>query len=212
MFIVSEKIENYASQHTKSEPLLLKNLITETYENMALPHMLCGRLEGRFLKLLVQISKSEKALEIGTFTGYSALSIAEALPNHGNLITCEVDEKAANIAKKYFTKSPHGSKIELKMGEALETINTIEDNSLDFVFVDADKSNYPNYFVSVIDKVKVGGIMVFDNTLWSGKVLSPEKNTDRAIHKTNELINNDDRVENVILTVRDGINIVRRVR
>lgn len=208
--LVNENIENYAYEHTNIEPQLLQHLISETYEKMALPHMITGRIEGRLLKLLAQISKAVNALEIGTFTGYSALSIAEALPNHGKLITLEKDEKAAEIARKYFAKSPHGSKIELKIGPALDTIKNLQ-HELDFVFVDADKSNYPAYYKEILPLVKSGGIIIFDNSLWSGKVLKPEKNTDKAIHKVNELIVKDPRVENVLITVRDGINIIRKI-
>lgn len=209
--IVNEDIEKYCQTNTKAEPMLLQNLIKETYDTQDLPHMLTGRIEGRLLKMLVSISNAKEALEIGMFTGYSALSIAEALPNHGRLITTEILEKPASIAKKYFAKSPHGHKITVKMQKALDVISEIE-HKLDFVFVDADKSNYINYFNAVLPKLNIGGLMVFDNMLWSGKVLKPSQKRDIILHELNELIASHPDVENVFLTVRDGVNIVRKIK
>jgi caffeoyl-CoA O-methyltransferase len=173
--------------------------------------MLCGKIEGRLLKMLVQLTQARSALEIGTFTGYSALSIAEGLPSDGQLTTCDIDEECASMARAYFAKSPHGHKIKLKMGNALDTIRTLE-TTLDFVFIDADKENYVNYSHAVLPKVRSGGLIVFDNSLWSGLVLDPPKGDkeSQAIAEVNNLVALDERVESVLLCVRDGINLVRK--
>ncbi len=209
MVIVEKTIENYAFEHTASEPELLLQLQKETYEVMEWPNMITGRMEGRFLKMLVQITNAKNILEIGTFTGYSALSMAEGLPEDGKIITCEINEDSRDFAQKYFARSPFGHKIELKFGPALETLDTLK-GPFDLVFIDADKSNYPHYYEKCLPLVKSGGLIIIDNTLWSGLVLKPENNATKAIDAINKTIVNDPRVENVLLTVRDGIQLVRK--
>ena len=206
-FIVSAPIENYAEQYSNAEPPLLKELRQETYAKMAIPQMLSGPLEGAFLKLLILATSSKHVLEIGTFTGYSALMMAEAVSEDGEVVTCEIDVETAKFAQKYFDKSPYGKKIRLKVGAASEILKTLEPN-FDFIFVDADKENYPDYYEKGMGLLKPGGLMVFDNALWGGRVLHPETPDDRGIHEMNERATKDSRVLNILLTLRDGIQIV----
>lgn len=209
MELINPAIESYAHDLTQAEPELLQELAAETHARMALAQMLTGRLEGRFLKLLVQLSGAKRILEIGMFTGYSALSMAEALPDEGRLITCDIDPVAEAFARRYFARSPHGHKIELRMGPALDTIATLS-GSLDLVFLDADKENYLAYYEAVLPRLRSGGLLVIDNALWSGRVLRPEDEESRVIDALNRRIAQDERVENVLLTLRDGVNLVRK--
>ena len=209
MEIVEKTIEKYAFEHTSIEPDLLLELQKETFDTMEWPSMITGRMEGRFLKLLVQISGAKRILEIGTFTGYSALSMAEGLPEDGKIITCDINDKARDFAQKYFNKSPHGHKIEMRYGPALETLPTLK-GPFDLAFIDADKGNYPLYYEKCMELLRPGGIILIDNTLWSGLVLKPENIATKAIDAVNKLIKNDPRVESVLLTVRDGVQLVRK--
>jgi len=209
MNFIDQQVENYAYNHTRAEPELLQALAAETREKMPDSVMLTGRLEGRMLKMLVIISGAKKVLEIGMFTGYSALSMAEALPEDGNIITCEIDRRAKAMAEKYFQQSQYGHKIEIRMGPALDTINKLN-MTFDLVFIDADKENYVNYYDSVLPKVRSGGLIVVDNALWSGKVLNPQDKETQTIANLNKKIVQDERVENVLLTIRDGVNVVRK--
>lgn len=210
MEIIEKTIEKYAFDHTSIEPDLLLELQKETFEKMEWPTMITGRMEGRFLKLLVQISGAKRILEIGTFTGYSALCMAEGLPEDGKIITCDINDKARDFAQRYFDRSPHGHKIELRYGPALETLPTLK-GPFDLAFIDADKGNYPIYYEKSLELLKPGGLIVVDNTLWSGLVLKPENTATRAIDELNKKIFNDKRVESVLLTVRDGIQLVRKL-
>lgn len=209
MNFIDKSIERYCTDHTGAASPLLAELAEETLSNTVTPRMLTGPTEGQFLKMLVQLSQAQRVLEIGTFTGYSALSMAEGLPDNGQLITCEVDSLVEVIARRYFAKSPHGHKIDLRMGPALTTLSTL-DEMFDLIFIDADKENYLNYYEAVVPKLRPGGLIVVDNTLWSGKVLNPQDATDKAIAHLNQRILHDARVENVLLTVRDGINLIRK--
>lgn len=204
---IKEQIEQYAFEHTSPETELLQRLSEETYAKMSAPHMQVGRAAGRLLQLLLRISQASQVLEIGMFTGYSALMMAEALPNEGHLISCEINTQAAEIAKRYFHESPHGRKIEIRMGTALETIKTL-DNPLDMIFIDADKANYINYYEACMPLLKPGGFMVADNTLWSGEVLQPQSQSAIAITQFNDHVQADPRVDNVCLTVRDGMTLI----
>ena len=204
MNFIDKDVENFARDHTEPESDLFRRLEAETHATMASPEMLVGRIEGRFLKMLVQLSDARRLLEIGTFTGYSALMMAEGLPPEGRLITCEIDPKAVAIARRYFAESPHGHKIELRMGAALETLATVTE-PLDLVFIDADKTNYPNYYEACLPLLRAGGLLVADNVLWSGKVLAPDDDDTRAIVAFNQRVQADPRVENVCLTIRDGM-------
>ncbi|MEW6212900.1 MAG: class I SAM-dependent methyltransferase [Acidobacteriota bacterium] len=202
--LVSEKIEKYAHDHTTPESDLFLRLRDETYEKMSIPQMQVGRIEGNFLKMLARLVGARRILEIGMFTGYSALMMAEALPPDGHIITCDINPEAEEIARRYFAENPHGHKIEVRMGPALETISTLT-GPFDMVFIDADKTNYSNYYEACLPLVRAGGLIVADNVLWSGTVLNPETEDAHAIVAFNERVQADARVENVLLTVRDGM-------
>lgn len=205
--LLIEGIEEYAIEKTGAEPDLLLRLAERTHAEMKFPQMLTGRLEGRLLKLLVLLSRPQLVVELGTFTGYSALSMAEGLPPGGRVITCELSIAARNMAQAAFDESPYGDRIEIRMGHALKTLRSI-DEPIDFAFVDADKENYVGYYEELVPRTRPGGVILFDNMLWSGRVLDPKDEEDRAIDELNTLIASDDRVENVLLTVRDGVQFV----
>lgn len=209
MDIVDKDLERYAFEHTAPEPELLRKLSEETLAKMQMPQMLTGRLEGRLLKFLAQSLGAKRILEVGTFTGYSALSMAEGMPGDGKLITCEIEPAHAAMAQRYFDASPHGRKIEIRMGPALSTLESLRE-SFDLAFIDADKGNYPLYYERAIDLVRPGGLLLVDNSLWSGLVLSPRDSETIAIDALNRRILKDQRVENVMLTVRDGLQVVRK--
>ena len=207
MEFLDEKIEEYAFNHTSYEGNLLKRLEEETYEKLEIPQMTTGRIEARFLKLLARLVGAKRILEIGTFAGYSALSMAEALPEDGELITCEIDPEAIVFAKRYFDLSPHGKKIGLLEGAALDSLKSIS-GPFDMAFIDADKENYSNYYEAILPMIRYGGLIAVDNVLWSGRVLDPKDKSDKAIHQFNERVIQDKRVESVLLTVRDGLNCI----
>lgn len=204
MIPIPEAIEEYARLHTSPEDPLLEALARETREKARLPQMLTGHVEGAFLRMLVRLCGAKRVLEIGTYTGYSALSMAMGLPEDGQVVTCDVDPEVTAIARKYWAKSPHGEKITLKLGPALETLNTL-DGPFDFVFIDADKENYVQYWDAVLPAVRPGGVVAVDNVLWSGRVLEPREEIDYAMVAFNRHVQDDARVETVMLTVRDGI-------
>ena len=207
MEFLDEKIEEYAFNHTSYEGNLLKSLEEETYEKLELPQMTTGRIEARFLKLLARLVGAKRILEIGTFAGYSALSMAEALPEDGELITCEIDPEAIAFAKRYFDLSAHGKKITLLEGAALDSLKSIS-GPFDMAFIDADKENYSNYYTAILPMIRSGGLLAVDNVLWSGRVLDPKDKSDKAIHQFNEKVIQDKRVESVLLTIRDGLNCI----
>lgn len=209
MDIVDKDLEKYAFDHTSPEPELLRRLSDETYAKMQMPQMLTGRLEGRLLNLLARLSGARRVLEIGTFTGYSALSIAEGLPEDGTVVTCEIEPVHAVMAQRYFDASPHGRKIEIRMGPALATLSGLK-GPFDMAFIDADKENYPEYYEKTLELIRPGGLILVDNTLWSGMVLKPHDRESIAIDTLNQRIAKDPRVENVLLTIRDGLQVVRR--
>jgi caffeoyl-CoA O-methyltransferase len=204
---IDGKIEQYAFDHTSEEGELLRRLEEETYEKLEIPQMTTGRIEARFLKLLARLVGAQRILEIGTFGGYSALSMAEALPEGGTLVTCDEDPVAIAFAQKYFSESPHGKKIKQMEGPALESIEKLT-GTFDMAFIDADKINYSNYYEAILPMIRPGGLIAVDNVLWSGRVLDPQDESDRAIHEFNEWIVKDQRVESVLLTVRDGLNCI----
>jgi caffeoyl-CoA O-methyltransferase len=201
---IDAAVEQFARDHTEAETDLYVRLREETYRVMQWPQMQVDVIEGRFLQMLVRLSGAKSILELGMFTGYSALMMAEALPNDGHLITCEIDPKAEAIARRYIVESPHGDKITIRMGPALDTIKTLA-GPLDLVFIDADKVNYSNYYEACLPLLKSGGLVVADNVLWSGKVVDPKDADDHAIVAFNRLVQSDPRVKNVCLTVRDGM-------
>ena len=207
--LVLEEIEAYAHEHTTPESGLLRELRDVTYARMKLPQMQVGRVEGAFLRLLVRLTRAQSILEIGMFTGYSTLMMAEGLPEGGRLVTCDVDPEAEAVARAFFARSPFGRRIEIRMGPALDTLRTLP-GPFDLVFIDADKENYPAYFDALVDRVRPGGLLVFDNALWSGEILDPQDAASRAIAAVNDRVQADTRVENVLLTVRDGMLLALR--
>lgn len=208
-FLIDEAVEDYAYVSTQAEPALLQELINTTNENMGWPQKLSGRLVGRTLKMLASLTQPKQALEIGMFTGYSALSIAEGMPTDGKLICCETNPRAIEMAKQFFQRSEHGHKIEVIFGRAADTLDSL-DIELDFTFIDADKRSYLYYYEEVKKRTRPGGLIILDNMLWSGKVMQPESELDDILVETNRRIATDRDVENVFLTVRDGMNIVRK--
>lgn len=209
MKFIDEKIEKYAFDHTQNEGELLLEIKDETYASLDCPQMLTGRIEGRLLKLFAQLLGAKRILEIGTFSGYSSLSMAEALPDDGTLITCDLDDDAICFARRYFKQSPHGKKITLREGPALDTLKSLS-GPFDMAFIDADKLNYLNYYEAVMPLIRQGGLIVVDNVLWNGGVLNPIDDHEKAIHHFNEIVIRDNRVEPLMLPVRDGVYCIRK--
>jgi caffeoyl-CoA O-methyltransferase len=213
MPIVPDEIDRYAEEHTTPPLSLLADLAEETRATLPIPQMLTGVVEGRFLEMLVWTSGARRVLELGTYSGYSALSMAAALPEGGHIDTCEVEERHAEVARRYIAESPYGDRITVHLGPALETIERLE-GSFDFVFIDADKENYVNYYEAVLPRLGERGLIAADNTLWSGRVLdeSDQSEGTRAIRTFNEHVRADSRVTSVMLSVRDGVTLIRRSR
>jgi caffeoyl-CoA O-methyltransferase len=208
-FIVDEKLEEYAERHTTPPEPLLAELAEETRATMSAPQMLTGPIEGRFLELLVHAAGARRVLEIGTFTGYASLSMAAALPDDGHVDTCDIEPAHVEVARRYISRSPHAAKITIHLGPAIDTIAQLE-GEFDFVFIDADKENYDNYYEAVLPRLSARGLIAIDNTLWSGKVLDPPDESSRAIAALNDKLAADERVVCVQLSVRDGVTLVRR--
>jgi caffeoyl-CoA O-methyltransferase len=209
--IVPPEIERYAELHTTPLPEHLRALAAETEKSMQFAQMMVGQLEGRFLEMLVFMTGARRVLEIGMFTGYSALSMASALPPDGHIVTCDIDPKAEEIARRHIEASPYADRIEIRMGPALRTIAELE-GPLDLVFIDADKTNYRNYYEAALPLLADDGIMAVDNVLWSGAVLD-EADTSadtHAIRDFNDYVVADPRVVCVMLTVRDGVTLIRK--
>ncbi|WP_437590439.1 O-methyltransferase [Sorangium sp. So ce1000] len=209
--IVNPALDRYVHDHSEPPPALLDELreFTQTHEPRA--NMQVGRVEGSLLRMLVALMQARRVLEIGTFTGYSALSMAEALPPDGELITCDRDPEVARVARSFFDRSEHGRKIRIALGDALATIRALPASpAFDLVFIDADKERYPAYYEEVLPRLRRGGLIVADNTLWSGEVLAPESADGRALAGFNDLVYRDPRVEKVMLTVRDGVTLARK--
>ncbi|MBT8318573.1 MAG: O-methyltransferase [Gramella sp.] len=211
MHFLPEAIDDYIVAHSQKEPALLARLNRETNQKVMQPRMLSGHYQGRVLSLLSKMKMPETILEIGTYTGYSALCLAEGLSKKGSLHTIDVNEELYDFQKKYFDKSEYKDKIIQYLGDATEIIPDI-DAKFDLVFIDADKPNYPKYFEIIIGKMNPGGIILSDNVLWSGKVVEGVKNDDEstlALLEYNRLLAEDDRVETVILPIRDGLTLTR---
>jgi len=211
MNFLPDYIDNYAVAHTEDEPELLKELAHETWQKVLVPRMLSGHFQGRLLSLLSKMVRPKSILEIGTYTGYSALCMAEGLQKKGILHTIDKNEELYDFQRKYFEKSDYGDQIKQYLGNALEIIERIDD-TFDMVFIDADKNNYSNYFHAIIDKMNSGGIILSDNVLWSGKVTETPDSKDedtKALIAYNKLLKDDDRVETVLLPIRDGLTISR---
>ena len=208
--IVNNKIEEYIKNNSSKEPQILKDLNKETYLKVLNPRMLSGHLQGRFLSIITKLIKPKKILEIGTYTGYSALCMAEGLIENGIIHTIDINEELVSIQNKYFEKSKCNNSIIQHVGDARNIIKNINEK-FDIVFLDADKENYIEYFELVIEKVKKGGLIIADNVLWTGKVVEPDQDDDELTQYLidfNKMINEDDRVENIILPLRDGLNLI----
>lgn len=205
----SEELEAYVNDNASTESDIFKELSQETRDKTDIPQMMVGNVEGMFLRCITRAIGARRALEIGTFTGYSALSIAHGLPNDGQLIACDISEEWTAIARKYWARSEHGKKIRLVLAPALETIATI-DHELDLVFIDADKPNYINYWDACVPKMRSGGLIITDNVLWGGRVLDPQDDDDHAIVAFNKHVRADTRVDHVMLTVRDGLMLATK--
>jgi caffeoyl-CoA O-methyltransferase len=212
MDFLPKEINQYSEAHSQAEPELLQQLSRETNANILKPRMLSGHFQGRFLSFWSKIMQPKLIVEIGTYTGYSALCMAEGLVANGKLITIEVNEELKAIAQKYFEKSAFSAQIEQKIGDAAQIIPELT-NEIDLVFIDADKKSYAKYFEMVIEKVRKGGIIIADNVLWSGKVAYTGKidSDTKTLIDFNKLINDDPRVENLLLPIRDGLLIARKL-
>jgi len=214
MQFISENLDNYVVKHSEDEPELLQQLTRETYQKILQPRMLSGHYQGRVLSLISKLVNPKNILEIGTYTGYSALCLAEGIQSNGELHTIDINEELVDFQRAYFEKSDFGKQIYQHLGNALDIIPKL-DKSFDLIFIDADKENYSNYFNVVIDKLNTGGIILSDNVLWSGKVLETtfkkEDTSTPALIAYNALLKNDKRVETVILPIRDGLTISRKL-
>jgi caffeoyl-CoA O-methyltransferase len=209
--LIAPALDHYIQEHTRSRPALFDELRDVTYASTSAPQMQVGRVEGTFLEMLVGLMGARRVLEIGTFTGYSALSMAEGLPDDGELVTCDIDPETTKIARAFFDRAPWGKKITLRLGDARETLRTLPaDRPFDLAFIDADKSGYVDYYEAILPLLRPGGLIVADNTLWSGKVLDPKTKDDHAIVRFNAHVQADARVENVLLSVRDGMMLARK--
>jgi len=202
-------IQAYAEQRAAPEPPLLAELSKITNEKTEYPEMKISRYQGVVMQLLLKLIGARRVLELGTFTGYSALTMAEVLPDDGMIITCDVDPKNTAIAREFWGRSPHGKKIELKLGKAIETLKTLT-GPFDAAFIDADKVGYLDYYEAVVPLVRSGGLILLDNMLSGGNVLKQSDESSKAVHRVNERIVADARVESVILTIRDGLTVARK--
>lgn len=211
MHIIDENIQRYAELHTSPESDLLKRINRDTHAKVSMPRMLSGHLQGRFLSMISCMIRPRRILEIGTYTGYSALCLAEGLAPDGKLLTIDVNEELETKARNYFNEAGLAERIDFRIGDATVIIPSLNE-TFDLIFIDADKENYSRYFDLVIDKVSEGGIILADNVLWSGKVIQDKTDKDtRAIMEFNRKIQADQRVENVLLPIRDGILMIRKV-
>ena len=211
MHFISQHLEDYIEQHSEKEPALLAALNKETYQKILLPRMLSGHFQGRVLSMLSKLIRPLNILEIGTYTGYSALCLCEGMQENGQLHTIDIKEELIDFQRKHFDKSPWGNQIVQHLGEAVAIIPTIE-LKFDLVFIDADKENYLNYFVLILPKMNKGGVILSDNVLWSGKVMEPLHPNDvptKVLIEYNQLLATDSRVETVLLPIRDGLTVSR---
>ena len=212
MHFIPEELDNYVVNHSEDEPELLQELTRETYQKILQPRMLSGHYQGRLLSMISKLMHPKNILEIGTYTGYSALCLAEGMPDDGELHTIDINEELVDFQRTYFDRSPYGKQIFQHLGNALEIIPSLN-KTFDLIFIDADKDNYPAYFNVIIDKLNPGGIILSDNVLWSGKVIEPIKEDDfstKALLEYNTLLKIDKRIETIILPIRDGLTISRK--
>ena len=206
-----EEIEKYCKDFSLKDSPLLSDLTESTWSSEELPQMLSGSLVGGLLQTVIRISGAVNILEIGMFTGYSALKMAEALPQNGKIHTCELMDKHIKTASEWFKKSENGYKISVHKGPALRSLDKMKHLTFDLVFIDADKVNYPSYHKKALDLLKKGGVGVLDNMLWSGKVIDPSDKESIALRETAELIRNNDKLSPLLLPVRDGVMIYQKI-
>ena len=211
MEFLPEKISSYSLENTEKEPKLLSDLNRETWANVMIPRMLSGHLQGRVLSMISKMIHPTNIIEVGTYTGYSALCMAEGLKENGKIHTLDINEEYTSVAKKYFDKSEYKENIIQHIGNAVDVIPQLNDK-FQLAFLDADKENYSNYFDLIINKMDIGGYIIADNVLWSGKVTEENKDEETmALHNYNKKVLSDKRVETVLLPVRDGLNISRKL-
>ena len=206
-----EEIEEYCKDFSLKDSLLLSELTESTWSSEDIPQMLSGSLVGGLLQTLIRLSRAVNILEIGMFTGYSALKMAEALPENGKIHTCELMDKHIKTASEWFKKSENGYKISVHKGAALQSLEKMKHLTFDLVFIDADKVNYPSYHNIALDLLKKGGVGVLDNMLWSGKVIEPSDKESIALRETAELIRNNDKLSPLLLPVRDGVMVYQKI-
>jgi predicted O-methyltransferase YrrM len=209
MDLVDRRIEDYVRSLTRPLDGLLEELEEMTLSRTAHPNFLTGRVEGTFLRMLVQLTGARTVVEVGTYTGYSALMMASALPADGRLYTLDIDPDMMALAQGYFSRSTYGEKIVPVLGDARRTLGALP-GPIDLAFIDADKTSYDHYYEALLNKLRPGGLIALDNTLWYGSVLSPSDEDSRAIASLNEKIARDGRAEAIILTLRDGVTLVRK--
>lgn len=212
MYFIPEQLDHYIVAHSEDEPKLLQQLTRETYQKILQPIMLSGPYQGRVLSMISKLVRPQTILELGTFTGYATLCLAEGLREHGEIHTIDNNEELVDFQRKYFDRSAYGTQIFQHLGNALDIIPTL-DLTFDLVFIDADKPNYSNYFHLVIDKLNPGGIILSDNVLWHGKVIEPLNDKDvstKSVMEFNTLLKDDQRIETVVLPIRDGLTISRK--
>ncbi|QXP61358.1 O-methyltransferase [Olleya sp. HaHaR_3_96] len=213
MYFLPEKLDDYVVAHSQDEPKLLQQLTRETYQKILQPIMLSGPYQGRVLSMISKLIRPKSVLELGTFTGYATLCLAEGLHPEGEIHTIDVNEELEDFQRSYFDKSGYGTQIHQHLGSAIDILPTL-DKTFDLVFIDADKPNYVNYFHLIIDKLNPGGIILSDNVLWHGKVIEPVDPKDvstNAVLEFNTLLKNDKRIETVLLPIRDGLTISRKL-
>ncbi|MFV8755217.1 O-methyltransferase [Nannocystaceae bacterium ST9] len=213
MTLLPEPLAAYVHEHTTPEAEPFVRLRAETHAELASPQMQVGRVEGAFLRMMVQLIGAERVLEVGTFSGYSAMAMASGLPAEGKLITCDIDPVATRMARRHWDASPWGDKIELRLGDGRETLAELAraGEHFDLLFLDADKEGYVDYWELALPMLPIGGLILADNTLWSGRVLEPDTASDHAIVRFNAHVRADPRVEQVLLSIRDGIMMARKI-
>ena len=202
---ITENIHGYCKEHTASDNKLLSALERYTWDNEEVPQMISGQIVGKFLQSIIRMIAAQKIVEVGTFTGYSALQMAEAIPLDGEIHTCELMKKHTETAQSFFDKSDYGKKITIHQGPALESLETLKVGNFDMAFIDADKSNYLEYYKRCLMLIRAGGVIILDNMLWSGSVIDPKDDDSQALRKTGDYIQEDTRVFNMLLPIRDGL-------
>jgi len=214
MINISPLLETYLDNHANQEPEILARLRVETYQCTTQPHMISGEYQGRLLSLISKILFPKTILELGTFTGYATLCLAEGLVDGGKIITMDKNDELEYLCRKYFDESDYADKIDFRVNDARDELNTIAENTVDLAFIDADKESYPYYFEKVLSLLRPGGVMLVDNVLWYGKVMMEEEDkkdpSTKILKKFNDMVTADERVESLILPIRDGITLIRK--